>query len=107
MSTWKKQKEEKSKWCEEILFECDCGSLDHLMHFYYDKYDGDIMDGLNVFMNYRHKSFWELLKIWWKKRDYWFSECIITKEDVKELIIHLNKYLKDLEKYEQESKTSK
>ena len=92
------------KWLECLLFQCECGGLNHLMQLWYDKTGDDITDGLNILMIHREPSLFKTILEWFKKRHVWFAECIISKDDCVAMRDKLDEYIKDVEKYEKKLK---
>ena len=84
----------------EVLFECECHGK-HFVELWYEEFDGKIMFGAGLWLNFMDNgaSLWHVLKNWWKDRNYWHSEVLMTPDDVKAMHEKLGQYLTEYEEY--------
>lgn len=85
---------------DKILFECECAG-NHYVELWYEDFEGKIMWGAGLWLNFLDHGapLWRVLKNWWNKRDFWFSEVLLSPEDVRDMHIRLGHYLEKYEEY--------
>ena len=86
---------EKDKFITSILFQCECGGHHYLEVSYdKDKRTNRIVNGIWFAFVSTPRSFWSLLKEWWKNdRGVWVRDIELSDDDVLALRDRLTEYL--------------